>query len=96
MHCCVDTLLYIHSIHKSNMTNNTCSEGGYLETVFAGAGAEFWKRGVQLIRSPRKKRGGLALGGPMLKSLHHGPKGGAPDPMDQPQGVDCPLIVILL
>ena len=43
---------------------------------------DFWKGGVQLIRSPRKG-GGALLWGSMLKSLHRGPKEGG-RPQDVP------------
>ena len=36
------------------------------------------------------KGGGPTLG-PMLKSLHRGPKGGGPDPLDPPPPLDPPL-----
>ena len=51
-----------------------------------GANTGFWKGGgVQLNKSPRKKKGGGAALGPMLKSLHRGPIGGG-----RPYG-PCPV-----
>ena len=50
-------------------------------------GSRIFEGGVHL-RSTSKKRGGGPRGGPalgpMLKSLHRGPKGGGPDPLDPP------------
>ena len=49
-----------------------------------GKEGDVFDKGVQLIRSPRKNGGGGPALVPMLKSLHHGPKGRFEPPWTPP------------
>ena len=53
---------------------------------YAWGGSRIFEKGGVQIRSTSKKGGpdGGPILGPMLKSLHHGTKGGGPDPLDPP------------
>ena len=83
---------------KPRMATITCAsavEVGLLYGLYRG-GSRIFEKGVHLSNNRKNKKGGPGGGptlGPMLKSLHCGPRGGGggPDPLDPPPRI-CPCL----